>query len=836
MACARIVGIVFVAIALTVMSWAPARAQILDSKRGFADTGANYNDLQAVDAGWYYTWGTGPASPGNYNATFYPMFWNAPSQTTINNVKATSPSYVLGFNEPEVSTQSNMTVAQAISSWTTISSSFAGTSTQLVSPAVSDTSAGQQWLSSFMSQATAAGLKVDAVAFHWYGVSTPNDPAGAASSFLSRVDSYHSTYNLPVFITEFAIHDWGNVYSDAQIIEANRQFLNIVIPGLESRSYVVGYSWYNWFTDSPLYTGSGSNLTPTQMGYSYIGAMGNGTTTNIGGQNLGEHVAYLTGGTLTESGTAATIKYINALANISTISGSIDWGLTGTSWVRIQPGATLSKSGTDQITLSGGTIANNGVLDVSQGTLRVGSPVSGGGTVVVRGGTLALTSTGSFNSAPLIDVRSGGALDASALASPMSITSGRTINVDGNALGNFTAATGSTVAGGGAFANNLTAQSGSVVRVGKDGSGTASRYVIDNFDTYALGHVASVASPPWTAHAGTTEADIVSVNGNNAFAIGSTTTSFVGASLSLPSATALDNNSTATYFFRINSQTDTPNHSFGLGDQASTGTVDFSDFEAQLRVKQGTTAGTFAVDARSGGAFSSTLASGLALGTWYNIWMVVNQTTDKYDIYMNTGTGAATAANKLGTQLSFRNGTTQDLNKFLAYAGAAPVADGVRIDDLIYQSGTDLSNPEAGFNPGLAWSPATLSVGGTYTQNGGATLQLNLSDPTKYDVLHVTGSAALGGTLSVTFAVGAAAPQVGDVYHLLDAASISGSFSTIQLPPLDPSMAWDTSQLYTTGSLAIVAVPEPASVTMFVIGLAAMFACRGVSSSRQLRL
>jgi hypothetical protein len=292
--------------------------------------------------------------------------------------------------------------------------------------------------------------------------------------------------------------------------------------------------------------------------------------------------------------------------------------------------------------------------------------------------------------------------------------------------------------------------------------------------------------------------------------------------------------------------------------------------------------------------------------------MVVNQTTDKYDVYMNTGTGAATAANKLNaTQLSFRNGTTQDLNEFLAYAGAAPVADGVRIDDLIYQSGTDLSNPEAGFNSGLTWLPATLSVGGTYTQNGGGTLQLNLSDPTKYDVLHVTGNAALNGTLNVTYAVGAATPHIGDSYRVLDVGSITGTFSTIQLPALSGGLAWDSSKLYTTGSISIFsglpgdftqdgvvdigdvsammgalvdlagyqssrglsdlalvtfgdvdhdgqitnadlqavltelanggegtlsAVPEPASGTMFVIGLAAMFACRGVSSSRQLRL
>ncbi len=288
--------------------------QILSAKRGFADTGANYNDLQATGAGWYYTWGTGPANPGNFDAKFYPMFWNAPSQTTINNIKTSNPAYVLGFNEPERSDQSNMTVAQAISSWTQMSNSFAGTSIKLVSPAVADTggsSGGQQWLANFMSQARAANLKVDAVAFHWYDISTPTDPVGAANQFLSRVDSYHNSYGLPVFITEFAIHDWGGTYPVSQMIDANRQFLNVVIPGLELRSYVAGYFWYNWFSDSPLYTGN--PMTPTSMGYSYIGAVSSGNTADISGLNLGEHVAYLTGGTLTMTSSAGTLKYINAV-------------------------------------------------------------------------------------------------------------------------------------------------------------------------------------------------------------------------------------------------------------------------------------------------------------------------------------------------------------------------------------------------------------------------------------------------------------------------------------------------------------------------------------------
>jgi len=193
-----------------------AHAGILSSKRGFADSGASYGALQNSGAGWYYTWVTGAGSPGGFDANFDPMFWNGPSQTTINNTLATNPQYILGFNEPERSDQANMTVAQAISSWTTISNSTVaynsahGTSIKLVSPAVADTggaTGGQQWLSSFMSQANSSGLKVDAVAFHWYDISSPTDPAGAASQFEGRVSSFHSSYNLPVFITEFAIHD-----------------------------------------------------------------------------------------------------------------------------------------------------------------------------------------------------------------------------------------------------------------------------------------------------------------------------------------------------------------------------------------------------------------------------------------------------------------------------------------------------------------------------------------------------------------------------------------------------------------------------------------------------
>jgi hypothetical protein len=759
-----------------------ASAAVLSSKRGFADTGAGHYNLQATGAGWYYTWGTGVGNPDNFDANHYPMFWSTPGQNTINDVKSRNPEYVLGFNEPERPDQANLSVSQAINSWTNISNSFTGTSTKLVSPAVADTGEGQAWLSSFMQQASANNLKVDAVGFHWYGVSNPNNPAGAASSFLSRVDSYHNQYNKPVFITEFAIHDWGGNYSDEAIIEANRQFINIVIPELESRSYVAGYSWYHWFNDAHLYDGSPAK--PTPMAYNYVGAVGSGQAENIAGRDYGEHVAYLTGGDLTKNGSAASqLRYVNALAGASTISGNADWALESTNWVRIQPDATLRKSGANTITIpTGGSVTNNGLLEVSEGRLEIGSPVVGAGKVRISGGgTLAMFGASTLSTSPKVEVRSGGVLDLTGMPRGLNLFEGQTLdNAPGGTVAGLVNALGGTlVTGGGNFAGNLAARSGAIVRVGGDAAGVATRYLVDNFESYNTGDVRSVASPPWTAHQDTSLADVESYSGNKVLTYG-WSSDFRGASRNLPDANIIENDESATFFFRINSKTDDPDHNFGLGDRASTGAADFGDYEAQLRMTQGSSAGAFALDARSGSSFSA-LANGLALNTWYNIWMVVDQSTDTFDLYMNTGAVDATAANKLNASpLSFRNGTASALNTILGLGAPAPIDNAVRIDDLFYFEGFDLTNPLAGFDPGVVWSAETMTIDGTFSLMEGATLQIDLGGAAagEFDMLEVGGTADLAGELHVSLANGFT-PSPGDLFPVLNAADVSG------MPSLD---------------------------------------------------
>ncbi|MGN6366669.1 MAG: glycosyl hydrolase [Phycisphaerae bacterium] len=358
--------------------------QLLDPKRGLGDTGANYSDLQAENAGWYYNWGTAPSNIGNYNAKFYSMIWGAgqSSDGTINYALSVTSDYLLGFNEPERTDQANLTLSQAEGIWdrmyanTVAYNSAHGTSIKLVSPAVSDTSAGETYLQNFMA---VEGSKVDAVAFHWYDDDTTNG-AQAAADFEYKVQWYHNTFGKPVFITEFADHDWGGTLGNANMLAANQQMLSIVLPWLQSQSYVLGYNYYNWFSDSTTFASNGAQLNPTALGAIYAGSVAAGSTYDLAGQDLGEHVADLSGGTLTMT-SAGTTRYVNALSGTSSITGSINWGLTAASnWVRIQPGATLNKTGTNTITFNA-PISNDGVLQVSDGVLRLGGAISGVGSI-----------------------------------------------------------------------------------------------------------------------------------------------------------------------------------------------------------------------------------------------------------------------------------------------------------------------------------------------------------------------------------------------------------------------------------------------------------------------
>ncbi len=419
-----------------------------DPLRGWA--GEESSKFEAINAGWYYDWGIGK-TPGNYDTSFLPMFWGSGSVNTsnINTVLGYGDTtHVLGFNEPERSDQAGgvhpggvMPISTATAKWQELQNGLSGSGIKLISPAPSDTAAGQQWLIDFMNAANQQSLQVDAVAFHWYGASSPNNPIGAGNSFLSRVDWYHNTFNRPVWITEFGIVDWGNNHTDAAMQQANAEFLDYVIPRLESRSHVEGYALYQWTNDTQII--GGNPLTPSVVGDAYVGTLEPGESLDLNGQSQGDDRVYMKGGTLTNTGAAIA----DAVSRLDVISGSTnelagtgDWGFDTTGWITIRSGATLAISGTNEVTIPGMSVSNNGSLIVDSGSLKLdaGSSFSGSGQLTVdSGGTLSLGSLpdrdGIVITQPL-DLQ-GGAIVANDITDGIHIVSGPTTVHSNSTLG-----------------------------------------------------------------------------------------------------------------------------------------------------------------------------------------------------------------------------------------------------------------------------------------------------------------------------------------------------------------------------------------------------------------
>ena len=73
----------------------------------------------------------------------------------------------------------------------------------------------------------------------------------------------------------------------------------------------------------------------------------------------------------------------------------------------------------------------------------------------------------------------------------------------------------------------------------------------------------------------------------------------------------------------------------------------------------------------------------------------------------------------------------------------------------------------------------------------------------EYDRLVATGAALLDGAMQVKF-INGFSPQGASSFDILDWTNLSGAFDSLALPALTGSLAWNTSQLYTTGVISVV--------------------------------
>lgn len=203
-------------------------------------------------ASWYYNWGAAPngiAAPAS--VSYVPMIWGAASVTSATLSQVGQEGHVLlGFNEPDLGSQSNMTVSQALDLWPKLMA----TGMTLGSPAVSSGAATPGgWLDQFMAGAKARGYRVDFIAVHWYGGDFDTGPA--VQQLESYLQAIYARYHLPIWLTEFALTSYSGGTATFPAEAQQAAFLTAATKMLDGLSYVQRYAWF------ALPTSSGSGTT-----------------------------------------------------------------------------------------------------------------------------------------------------------------------------------------------------------------------------------------------------------------------------------------------------------------------------------------------------------------------------------------------------------------------------------------------------------------------------------------------------------------------------------------------------------------------------------------------
>ncbi|TFK56114.1 glycoside hydrolase [Heliocybe sulcata] len=215
---------------------------------------------------WLYTWSPDiPDEARSLGFEVVPMLWgeNQVSEFSQKVVKGYA-NYVLGFNEPDQSGQSNMTPQRAADLWKQYIDPLQYQGYKLISPAVTSAPYGKTWMQQFF--AACDSCHFDALAMHWYDVS--------ADAFIKYVEDFHNTFNLPIWVTEYACQNFngGAQCSDSDIAS----FMGQTTSFMNNADYVQAYMWFGAMHDmqgvnqgNQLMASSGA---PTNLGYQFINA------------------------------------------------------------------------------------------------------------------------------------------------------------------------------------------------------------------------------------------------------------------------------------------------------------------------------------------------------------------------------------------------------------------------------------------------------------------------------------------------------------------------------------------------------------------------------------
>ncbi len=230
-------------------------------KKGSCDASAT--DLKA---GWWYNWNISENSSRDIQ---YVAIKQQPHWPDLNqNWQLRGVNHLLGYNEPNNPVEDayvNLTppgsVNDAVARWPEL----LGTGLRVGAPAVTD--GGQGWITDFMNQANAAGMRVDFVPVHYYrSYSNNNNPAGAANQLYNFLKGIYDAVKRPIWVTEF--NNGANWTGDPDPTYAqNAAVIQAMIQMMDETPWIERYAIYSRveFTRQTHYDEGG--LTP--MGVMY---------------------------------------------------------------------------------------------------------------------------------------------------------------------------------------------------------------------------------------------------------------------------------------------------------------------------------------------------------------------------------------------------------------------------------------------------------------------------------------------------------------------------------------------------------------------------------------
>ena len=196
--------------------------------------------LKELHVHWFYTWGSGRPTATPKTVTFVPMIWGyyphslpAAMKQIIRYHQSGLVQAMLGFNEPDGKTQSNIKVNVALKAWPQLEAA----GIPLGSPAC--VHPDSKWMKAFMRGVQQHQYRVNFICIHWYGGPNPN-------GFIGMLRNIHHLYHRPLWITEFAVGDWhaNKTHPNKYTPQVIARFMRAVLPAMNRLPYVQRYAWF----------------------------------------------------------------------------------------------------------------------------------------------------------------------------------------------------------------------------------------------------------------------------------------------------------------------------------------------------------------------------------------------------------------------------------------------------------------------------------------------------------------------------------------------------------------------------------------------------------------